>query len=205
MPLLALDANAALHAKQLAGAGFDPLTLVDTLVRSGTRLLLTSAVEGEQVAMSLSGAHARWREMGAVRTENTTSRERREVKNQLGRDMKIPGDNDVALIALAAREGAVLLSHDDAAVVLARRCDVLAVDFLDLADHCVAVGDTAWAEVEQGFSKLATYAWRPSDWAGTVEGTVQLRVHRARTLARLETALVAKKTPIQDVSGKSKL
>lgn len=186
MPLLALDANAALHAKQLATAGFDPLTLLDALVQSGTGLLLTSAVEGEQLAMSLSAKHARWRAMGAVRTENASSRERREVKNQLGREMKCPGDNDVALIALAARERAALLCHDDAAVVLARRCDVLTVDLLDLADYAVAVGTTTWAEVERGFSGLATFAWRPSDWAGTVEGTLCTRIHRERMLARLE-------------------
>lgn len=182
---LVLDACAALHAKQLANPGTDPITVIDRLVRGGAGCMTTEGVQIEQVAMTLAHQLASWREAAAFSSARVSVNERRSIRNELTKSMKIPGDRDIGLVALAKREHGVLLTHDDAAARLGVRCGVVTVDILDLADLVVDRSLAAWPDVESGFAKLATFAWQPLDWAGGVEATVAGRPYRERLQRRL--------------------
>ncbi len=177
-----LDACATLHAKQLRSAsGVDPIEVLNRLATAmRVRFATTTGVENEQVAMSLSSSIGAWKAVQAFGVEPVSVNERRAVRNRLTKGMKTPGDRDIGLVALAARKNAVLLTHDDAAGVLARKCQVISVDLLDLADIIVSRQVAAWPDVEQGHQKLATFAWKPDDWVGTVEATVMSRPSRQK-------------------------
>lgn len=176
MPRLVLDACASLHLKH-----WGALDLLAGLRERGCELLAPTGVYGEMVSMSLSD----WVLSVGVERTAVTRTENRKVTNHCD-PKRMPGSRDRDAVALAVRVGAVLLTHDDACAEVARGLRVTVVDACDVADFHHRMGWSDWPSIEALLSKLASYAWKPGDWSGSVEATVAERPYRARSADRLD-------------------
>lgn len=186
MPVLIIDACAALHLKQLSHATHDAVGLLDVLGTLGVTFGSTKKVQQEHLDMSLSAQVDLWIQNRLYKPMSVRIQERKTALNTVGKLNPMPGRKDVDLAVLAEREGAVLLTHDGPAAVFASRLGVLTVDVVDLAALVVAQGAADWPEVNHRLGLLDTYAWKPDDWAGSVETTAASRVRWPRLLERLQ-------------------
>lgn len=191
MALLVIDACAALHLKQLSASASGGLELLDRLSALGVTFANTSRVHGEHLSMSLSSVVSRLMTEARYRIEAVRVQERREVRKHVDRLRRKPGNNDLDLVVLARREGAVLFTHDGPAADLGDAVRVLTVDVVDLGALLVARGAAGWGEVEAWLGGLDGFAWKPDDWAGGVEATWRSRRGGARLRDRLEEWLDA--------------
>lgn len=159
---------------------------MESLVRERGVVLVTShRVRTEQVALSLRDwIAAREAEDGYV-AEVVTTAELRDVTRRIHGRIEWPGKADQGLVALAIRCAAPLLTHDDRAAGLAAACRIRVVDLVDLGALAAVEGVVALGEVETAFGGLARHAWRPDDWGGSVDATVQGRPSWERHLAAL--------------------
>lgn len=177
MPTLVLDACGSLHLKQLGG-----LFLLEAHRTRDVTLATATAVYAEQVKMTLSD----WLVRERIERVPVALSAVKAAKNQCDQ-RRLPGKNDLALIALAIARHAVLFTHDDACARGARANGVTVVDVCDLADLHVSRGWSDWEAMETALARLATFAYLPSDWEQTIRATVEARPARSKLLARLDT------------------
>lgn len=190
---LVVDACALLHAKQLHAApgsrGIGGLGILEQIAARGVLVHTSKGVHGELVAMSLSSVIASWSDRGWITIHGVGAQEVRTVRNVIrGRD-KVPGKRDLALIALADRLPATLLTHDDAAAVVARKLGVHVVDLLDLGHLLWANESLTDQSFDDTFEAWNASAWRPHDWKGSASATVGSRPGSDRLIARLQSWL----------------
>lgn len=157
---LVVDCCPLVHGKEMADLQPPPLAVLESLAEKGVRFVTTSKVYGEMLASSLSTTLERWMAQGWIRVENVSSTERKAVKNELRKGDAEPGDNDKALIALAKRLKAPLLTHDEAESILAqKRCRVTVVDLADLMGLADRLGLTSLPEASRNWGPLDNYEW----------------------------------------------
>lgn len=165
MTPLAIDACAALHAKQ-TGA----LPVLGMFVEHGLPVFMSTGVYTESVKMTLS----EWLADQGVPRFKVERRQRMQVKNRCRR-RRIAGDKDLELVAAAKAEHAVLLSHDELCAEAARRNGLLVVDLVDLVG---LASEQDWIENDAVLlldAKLGAHAWVAPDWRGTVARTLTQR------------------------------
>jgi predicted nucleic acid-binding protein len=194
LAILVVDACALVHLKQAHHPRSDGLDLVSSLCAVGLRLVSTNRVHQENEQQTLRGWLAERATAGAYSLESVSVTERRSVQNHLPKKAKEPGHNDKALIALAKRLDAPLLTHDGPAAVLADACNVIVVDAIDLAAFASRNGVISMVEAERMVAPLGEHAWRPPSWAGSVEETVGARPNWDRLEQRLLTWWAAQRT-----------
>lgn len=177
---LAIDACAALHAKQI-----EALFVLEHLIDRGAELLMSRGVHGEAVQMSLRNWLARWEiEAKRVKRADTSA-----VRNKCDR-RKMPGKKDLELVALARRDKAALvLTHDDAAADATRRVGLIAVDLCDVIAFAVDEGWIDEAQLATLSAALDRHAWKAPDWKGDVTTTVEARPRYDRTAAAIRKIL----------------
>lgn len=184
---LVVDCCALVHAKAMSSVGFAPLTLLAQMGELGLRFCTSTAVRGELECSSLRTTLDAWRQAGCLIEANATITERRAVLNQAHRHDPEPGRNDQALVALAARRRATLLTHDGPASLLARRNGVIVIDLVDIAALAVQHElveleriDDAWGEL-----KGLPWPWVGYPWDGSLAKTWANRPDLERVLATL--------------------
>ncbi len=168
--LLALDACATLHLKQL-----DALSLLDDVASCDVEFVSTKSVEAEMVGMSLSVSIDQWRSHRRWTVERATTTERRAFQNTIRRLRPKPGKKDIDLVIVAERLGAVLFTHDGPAAAAARIAEVDTVDVIDL---CAFVEHRAlhpWTFLEELLGQLHGFAWRPDDLMSSIRATAENR------------------------------
>lgn len=154
-----------------------PLELLEALAIRGARFRCTKPVLGELGKSSLWNTLRTWEREGWLESESCTSKERKQASNALRRKDKIPGKNDVGLIAVAHRLGAPLLTHDEAASKLALRLGVTVIDLTDVAAWANRGGLASVEDISEAWGDLAGFPWPgPGDpWLGSVEATLEER------------------------------
>ncbi len=185
VPLLALDACAALHLKQVSDASRDAIGMLDQLVSLGVAFVTTRKVEGEHREMSLSAWLDRWSLDGCYGSERVSLTERKAIRNRVGRLRPMPGNKDLDLVIVARRVGGVLFTHDGPAARLANKVRVLTVDAIDVAALLVDRGRIGWDEADHLLAGLDGFAWRPDDWAGAASATCEARTRWPKLLGHL--------------------
>lgn len=172
-----VDTCSLVHAKALATLSAPPLDWIAELARAGHALFDTPSCWQEKLASSLSVTLNAWEREGLIARESVKLSERRQVANRLRRRDTEPGNNDKALIALARRMDAALLTHDGPAAALARRCRVEVVDLADLAALAVSLKLREAEAMDAAWSDLEGAPWRPADWRGSLHETLRGRAH----------------------------
>lgn len=189
---LVVDCCALVHAKEMSDLQPSPLAVLESLADRGVRFVTTSKVYQEMLASSLSTTLQRWQGQGWISTQNVSSTERKAVKNELKKGDVEPGDNDKALIALAKRLKAPLLTHDEAESILAqRRCKVTVVDLADLMGLADRLGLTPLAEASKNWGPLDDYEWPVpfANFQGSLEACLAARPGLTQLLNDLEARI----------------
>ncbi|GDX78539.1 hypothetical protein LBMAG42_03500 [Deltaproteobacteria bacterium] len=195
---LALDANAALHAKQLSGGslGLDPIGVLELLAGWGVRIVATQGVIVEQNKLSLREHHGRWFAAGVLRSERVRPQELKPFANAHHRLTPRPGDIDIGLLVLAKRLACPVYTHDSPATGWARAAGILVVDVVDLAGFVIHRDEALTERVQLGHQPLGARQGipRPGDWQGGLRETVAARPSSASTFARLDAWLPPSRT-----------
>ena len=111
MSQLALDACAALHAKQTGS-----LAVLDCFIEHGMTPVVSQGVYGEAVTMTLSA----WLGAHGVEPQRVARQQTNAVRNECDR-RRMPGKKDLELLALARERDVPVLTHDGAATDATRR------------------------------------------------------------------------------------
>ena len=185
--MLVVDCCSLVHAKALRHLPHAPLQLLDDLAVEGARFATTTAIYGELTASSLRMTLGEWDAQEWLQQFNATSRERREVRNKLRRSDRIPGKNDMGLIAIARRLKVPILTHDGPAQKLALRCGLVVVDLLDVAAWAAWVGIITIDEISIAWGGLSGYTWPDSKvgWLGSLDKSLADRPALDVALAEL--------------------
>lgn len=175
MNVLVVDCCSLVHAKAMRELEHAPLVLLAWMAEHrAVALWTTKRVRGELGESSLSLTCEGWEAQGWLQLANVKLQEVREIKNALRRGDKEPGDHDKALIALARRLKAPLLTHDAGAAQLALRVKVQVWDLADLAGWCVEEGYATLEEVSAAWGGLEGLPWPWPDypWSGSLARTL---------------------------------
>ncbi len=173
--LLALDCCSLVHAKAMSALSFAPLMLIGQLAERGWSLMTTAKVRGELGASSLEQTLQHWARTGHLEVENPTRQEVNVLNKHTNHLRKIPGKNDTALVALALKRGAALLTHDAAAAALALRAGVIVLDLADLAGLACDEGLASVEALDAAWGTLEGYPWPWPDYPWGVGCARRLR------------------------------
>lgn len=179
-----IDACALLHAKQLGGSSLGLSLLAHLAEPCDLNLHVTKAIQGEQVAMSLSSFIEEWLRQDRWRCHKLPATRVKALRNKLGSFRPMPGSRDLALVALAFELKAVLVTHDDPAAAVARKLGVVVVDLLDLG--VLRLRRDKRFDIDATFDSWNQSAWRPQDWKGSARATLACRPYRERLQSELE-------------------
>jgi predicted nucleic acid-binding protein len=168
------DNCALVHAQQMGVLAVPPMPLVEALLTTGAlRLVTAKAVRGE-LSQGLEAVVSAWQEAGWLRVEKVGYQQVRALRNMSRRPM--PGDHDLALIALAQALSAPLLTHDAPAqhFALDRGVGVTVIDLLDLVLWACRRGAAQLDAVSVAWGAQPHPEW-PRAWAGSVEEEAKTR------------------------------
>lgn len=166
MTEVVVDNCALVHAYQMGALQYPPLSLIRSLLDEGAlRVVTTKAVRGE-LSQSVETVVGEWEKRGWLRTEQVSLQQVRALGNLSLRPK--PGKNDLALIALAIKLGARLLTHDAPAqhYALDKRVGVEVIDLLDLVLWACHRGLARLDALSAAWGPQPHPAW-PKGWAGT--------------------------------------
>ena len=176
---LAIDACAALHAKQT-----EALVVLEHFLERDVEMLMSRGVHGETVDMSLR----EWLGRHGVEPHRVPRQKTKAVRNKCN-PRRLPGRKDLELVALARDKDAPVLTHDDAAAEATRLVGLVAVDLCDIIGFAAREGWVGAAELATLSRALDEHAWRAPDWKGDIQSTVAERPRYERSVAALRAGL----------------
>jgi hypothetical protein len=179
MSRLAIDACAALHAKQTGS-----LAVLDCFIEHAMTPVISQGVYGEAVTMTLSA----WLGAHRVEPQRVPRQQTNAVRNECDRH-RMPGKKDLELLALAKARGVPVLTHDLAATDATRRIGLLALDLVDIIAFAHEQGWVDEPRLAALSQRLDDLAWHAQDWRGDVRRTISGRPRFDRTAAALSACL----------------